>query len=283
MSESRNKATYILSVSLFCLAGAIVYFTVELTRITVQIPAILNSVEQTSEKIEPVVKEIGEIREQIPPIIEEVRQVREQIPPILEEVKLAREQVPPILEEVKQTREAIPPILEEVRKTREAIPPVLEEVKKTREAIPPMMEKGEKLIADAKQAGSKASEGAVTGFFTGIVKAPFKLIGGMGKSVFGALGLDVEGITEEDQKLVVETAVKVLKEAKLGDSSKWSNPDSGNNGAVTLKESKSIEGRDCRVIQNIVYIAGVEKINREITACLDENDEWQKYENSEND
>jgi len=62
MSDIRNLATYVLAISFFSLAAALVYFTVVLARVANQLPVIFSSVEQTSKTIEPVIKEIGEIR-----------------------------------------------------------------------------------------------------------------------------------------------------------------------------------------------------------------------------
>ena len=51
MNYTRNVASYLLALSVFSLAGALVYFTVEVTRISRQIPEILVSVEKTSKSI----------------------------------------------------------------------------------------------------------------------------------------------------------------------------------------------------------------------------------------
>jgi len=296
-----------LAISQFSLAAALIYFTIEISRIVIQIPDILSSVEKTSEKINPVVNEIGKVREQIPFILKEIEEVRKQIPSVLDEVKEVRQQLPAILVEVKEVREQIPAVLVEVKEIRQQVPLLLTEVKlyrqqiplildevksvrilvpdiltevaSTREAIPPMLAQGERMISEARSAGRQASEGAVTGVFTGIIKAPFKLVGGLGRSMFGSSSREVVGFTESDENLAGNTAVTILDHGKLGEKLSWANPESGNDGTVTFVEVKMIDGKECRVLMNIVRITGDEKIKNNVTACLNENSEWEMIEN----
>ncbi len=277
MMEKYNKVSYILAISQFSLAAALVYFALEFSRVATQIPEILSSVETTSEKIEPVLIEIGEIRAQIPSVLKEVKEIRKLISPVLDEVKLVREQLPAVLTEVKEVREQIPVLLAEAKAVRIIVPDVLKEVKRTREAIPPMLAQGERMIGAASKAGRRASEGAITGVITGILKAPFNLIGGLGRSMFGASAEKIKGLTEGDENMAARTAVAILAAGKLGESRNWNNSDSGNDGTVTIKEVKLIGGDECRVINNVVRIDGEEKINTDVTACLNDKLEWEMF------
>ncbi len=302
MGDRSKKVSYILAASQFCLAGALIYFTFELSRLATQIPDILSAVEKTSEKIEPVVNEVSEIRDQIPPILKEVEQVRKQIPAIIQEVQQIREQLPVVLAEMKEVRELVPSVLEEtkhiraqvplvltearlyrkqiplildeIKEVRIIIPDVLAEVERTREAIPPMLSQGERMIGEASKAGRRASEGAVTGVITGIFKAPFKLVGGLGRAMFGS-STQVSGLTEGDENLASNTAAAILATGYLGEKRQWANPDSGNDGTISIKEVKLIDGKECRVINSIVRIKGEEKINSDVTACRNKDSEWE--------
>ncbi|MEW8362382.1 MAG: hypothetical protein AB2721_09600, partial [Candidatus Thiodiazotropha sp.] len=69
-------ATYTLSAGLFAIAGAIVFFTIELSHIRQDLPALLTQVEKTSGKVDPILNEIREIRKLIPPILQEVDATR---------------------------------------------------------------------------------------------------------------------------------------------------------------------------------------------------------------
>lgn len=288
MNIKSNKASYILAISQFSLAAALIYFTYEVSRLTTQIPEILASIEHTSKKIEPVLSEIAEIRAQIPPTLKEIEEVRKQVPAVLKEVEQFRKLLPSILAEVKAVRQQVPlvlteaklyrkqisVVLEEVKEVRILIPDVLAEVERTREAIPPMLAQGERMIGEARVAGKQASEGAVTGVITGIFKAPFKLFGSLGRSMFRASSKKIDGLTDDDENLATQAAVTVLETGKLGESLNWKNPDSGNDGTVKIKDIKLIERNECRVINSIVRINGKEKINTDVTACLNEDSEW---------
>jgi len=251
VNDKRNIATYTLAVSLFSLAAAFVYFTIGLTRLANEAPAILEGIEKTSKQIEPVLK-------LIPPIVTEVTEIRKQIPNILDEVE--------------QVRILVPPILEEVKLTREAVPPILVEVKKTREAIPTMLTRADDLINNAGNIGKKSSEGAVTGVVTGILKAPFKLIGGAGKSLSSR---HANEITEKDRQVLEATVLRVLSSEDIGKTESWSNPDSGNNGVITLKEIKTISNRQCKIVNYIINIKHSKPIKENVTACLSDDNKWE--------
>lgn len=272
MNDKRNLATYIFSASIFCLAGALIYFTYVISQVGSQLPVILSGIEKASVNAKPVIEEIYKIRDLISPVTSEITELRKQIPPVLEEVKQTRELVPPLLVEIKKTRELTPFILEEVKKTREAIPAILEEVKLTRELVPKMLVKGEKIVKEARLIGKETSEGAVTGIFSGIVKAPFKLIGGM----FGSFNLDVDGITKKDTELALKAATAALTSEKIGEPYSWSNPDSGNNGVITAKEKKVINNRDCRLLTFATTVIDNKPVKGNITACLNEDGEWEE-------
>ena len=254
MSDKRNIATYTLAVSLFSLAAAFVYFTIGLTRLANQAPAILDGIEETSQQIEPVLK-------LIPPIVTEVTEIRKQIPKILNEVE--------------QVRILVPPILEEVKLTREAVPPILVEVKKTREAIPTMLTRADNLVNNAGNIGKKSSEGAVSGVITGILKAPFKLIGGAGKSLSGR---HANKMTEKDRQLSEATALRLLSSEEIGKTERWSNPDSKNNGVITLKEIKTISNHQCKVVNYTINIKNSKPIKENVTVCLSDDNKWELLE-----
>jgi len=276
--DARSFSIGFLAFSLICLSASIVYFTVHLSHIGEDIPDILMSIEETSNTVETVVKEVGPTRELIPPMINEVTEIRKQIPSIVKEVAEVRKQIPTILEEVKEVRQQIPVIIEEVEKIRPLVPLVLDEVKKTREAIPPMLSKADKIVANAKQMGKTTTEGAVTGVITGIIKTPFRITGDLGKSLFGDLRKNAQDVSAEDIELIKAALNKVLSSGRMGHTQKWSNPQSGNDGVVTLKTSAEIDKRDCRIIGFKIRIDNEERIDRDVTFCLNESSEWKPME-----
>ncbi|MBE9564287.1 MAG: hypothetical protein IMF17_03505, partial [Proteobacteria bacterium] len=88
--DAKLIASYLMSLSLFSLSAAIVYFTYQMSVISKQVPDVLISIDNTSEKIEPVIDEMSDIIALVPPILEEVEEVRKLIPPILKEVEQSR-------------------------------------------------------------------------------------------------------------------------------------------------------------------------------------------------
>ena len=286
--DGRNFSISLLAFSLTCLSGSIVFFAIQFIIINREIPEILAGIEKASEKVESAVKEaehvrelipsitneVAETRKQVPSILKEVSEFRKQIPAILEEVNEINQKIPAALEEVKEIRQQIPVIIGEVDKIRPLVPLVLDEFKKTREAIPPMLSKADKIVTDAKQIGKTTTEGAVTGVITGIVRTPFEIAGGLGKAIFGGLGENAEEVTEKDLELIKLATYQVLSTAKPAHTRKWSNPQSGNNGTVTMKKFAVIDERDCRILNYIVEINHKERINKDVSFCLDEDSIW---------
>ncbi len=303
--DARLLASYLMSLSLFALTGAIVYFTYQVAIVSKQIPDILTSIDSTSEKVEPIIDEVSKIVDLVPPILEEVEATRKLIPPILKEVEQTRKMIPPILSEVEQTRKQIPAVLEEskairgelpamlasadkasaavtgiseqVEATRPLIPEVLKEVETTREAISPMMDRADVLIEKARVAGQQASEGAVTGLFTGIIKAPFALVGSAGKSIAGVAEKDVEKFSSKDFDLIETASLYLVNNGAVKESRKWDNAETGNHGTVTLdkiyKKGEYAE-IDCRTLSFKTYNNGDEVSSPSSSFCKDEKGEW---------
>ena len=298
---ARTVATFTLALSLFALAGAVIYFSLVVGSYRNEIPEILASIEQTTSKIEPVVEEVGKIRDTIPPILDEVARVRKQIPPILDEVAQVRKQIPAVLQEVRQTREQVPLLLKEVERTRQdlpqvlasadkasaaitvaakevqatrpLVPKILAEVKTTRESIPPMLDKADVMIDKARRAGREASSGAVTGIFTGILTAPFALVGSVGESL-GMTRSQAREYSDQDMAMLKKTSEAVLAMTEVGAFKEWHNPDSGFHGKITLQSIDKSATEDCRSI--FVQAWKKKKLKHESTSrvCLDEEGKW---------
>ncbi len=286
-------ASYLFSLSLFALAGSLVYFTVEIAAVSKHIPDILTGIDNTSEKIEPVIDEVGEIIALIPPILKEIEETRKLIPPILKQVEQTRKQIPSILKETAAIRKELPAILasadkasravviisKEIEATRPLISEALIEVKTTRESIPPMMDEAYALIQEARIAGKEASEGAITGVFTGIIKAPFALIGGAGRAIAGVPDEYTDEYEESDFKLIEKASLRLLNKGLEGDSRKWKNPETGNRGAITLtriyiEEGVFSDNTECREL-NIDLFVDDKKIEETNPRLCKDGDGWE--------
>lgn len=307
--SARLVASYLLSLSLFALAGSIVYFTYEVAMVSKQIPDILLRIDSTSEKVEPILGDVGEIIDLVPPILKEIEEVRKLVPPILKEVEQTRKMIPPILSEVEQTRNQIPAVLKEseairgelpavlasadkasaavadvskqVEATRPLIPEVLKEVETTREAIPPMMDKADVLIEKARVAGQEASEGAVTGLFTGIIRAPFALMEGAGNSFANLTEEEAKAFDEKDFSLVKQASLLLVNSGATGEQRKWANDKSGNHGTVKLISiytKGEYSDIDCRTLHITLYTKGKLIKEGDRSFCKNDKGEWDLVE-----
>ncbi len=311
MVDSKLLTSYVLSAAVFSLAGAIVYFTVTLARIAVGVPAILELVQVTQEKVDPIVDEVTEIRKLVPTILEEVEQIRltvlpplldevakirghlpaileessrirQSISPILEEVVGYREQIPLILEQVDNIQSQIPAILTVVEDVRETIPDVIAEVEAVRETVPDILAEVEavrfvmrevmddagQLVAEMHGVGKKASEGAVTGIFTGIIKAPLSLATGLGSA------LHVPQLTKEDEAIIHQEATILVDTGKLRSKRNWENKKSGRKGTITILSIDTSSDQKCLVLRTTVY-KGKKKLGEgEKSVCQQEDGTW---------
>ncbi len=274
MSDKPYIVTYLLPLSILSLSAALIYFSLILSQVVNELPFLLEKIEVTSKNIKPVVTEVSKIRELIPPITHEVTELRKKIPAILEEVKKTRELVPSVIAEIKNVREITPSILKEVKQTRESIPAILKEVETTRKEIPGLLVKGENIIKNAQQIAKKTGEGAVTGVFTGIIKAPFKLIGG----IFNLDHLAYKNITSEDRELVLKATDDALNSGEINKSYAWSNENSKNKGTVTVTKKEMIESRDCRLVKFTIKIPNKKPIENEHSVCLNDGGVWEEYQ-----
>jgi len=301
----KQLASYLLSLSLFALAGAIVYFTYEMASVSKQIPDILVRIDNTTEKIEPIIEKVSEIVDLVPPILKEVEATRKLIPPILKEVEQTRKLIPPILDEVAQTRQQIPAVLKEseairgelpavlasadkasaavtdvakqVEKTRPLIPKVIKEIETTRESIPGMMAQADVLIEKARVVGKEASQGAVTGFFKGIILAPFALVGDAGKSIIGLSETEAKQLNETDFNLVEKAVLELLNNGSTGEKRQWANPGNDTHGVVTLVdiyEKDDFSEDECRKLDLELFKNGKEMQNTSRSFCKDDEGKW---------
>ena len=303
ISRPHLYGIYLSAFSMLALAAALVYFTVQLVGVTRQIPDILLTIEQTSEKIGPVVTEISEIRELIPPILDEVAETRkvivpaieeyaktnEQIPRFLDEIEATRKQIPDILNQVEATRAMLPDVMKtvggashavvtiskEIEESRPLVPVVLAEVEKTRESIPPMLDRADELIANARVAGREASRGAVSGVFSGILMAPFVFVGDVGRQIAGVSEDAAKKLSKKDYSLIEEATSEILEQGKIGDVKVWENKRSGSSGSVKLLNITSgFYDNECREIYLELYNKGEQLQKKELTLCRNDDDEW---------
>ena len=233
----------------------------EVNEIRKQIPAIMAEVEAVRKLVPTVTGEVAATRAQIPPLLERVDAITRQIDPILKQLEAttavvdeAQKQIPSILEtadraigSLDDTREQVVPLvpqaLDEIRLTREKIDPTLDRVEIL---VDDAYARAQEAIASAQAAGQQASEGAVKGFFTGIIKLPFQLVGTIASPITKNIKPEVaKQLTEKDVELMVEAANTVIQSDQVDREQRWNNPESGNSGSITILRFYELEGLDC--------------------------------------
>lgn len=302
MVDKINKPSTLLAVSILAMAASLAYFTFELSQFIRQVPDILDNIESTSKKIEPVLKEVSQIRDLIPPILAEVGATREQITAILEEIKGVRKTIPPILLEVSKTREQLPAVLNEVAAVREELPSMLASADKASEAVvsvstemnayqpiatdalsqleevrkqlPVTLDRVDGMIDKARVAARDASSGMVTGALGGLITAPFRLVGNFGSSVMGLSKDEADDYTEEDIALVQKHGKDLITEGKLNDSRSWSNEDTDQRFNVTLIKIYSNSDKECRDLHFQAWENSKLALEKDIKLCLTDKGEW---------
>ena len=294
----------LIVASRFALAAAIVYFAWQLALINDKIPAITGSVDQVSQQIEPVLAEVREIRQEIhqlqslvPPILTEVGAVRQQIPAVVAEVAQVRQQIPHILTEVAQVRAQIPPLLATadqaiiaLNTTRDDVVPLvplaLDEIRLTRESIEPTLDRVEYMVDDAfskadsailsaGDAGKKASEGAVSGFFTGLIKLPFQLVGTLASPVVKSVDADVlKQLDEKDIELIAEAANRAVDASGRSEEQYWENPQSGKSGSIHVLRNFESRGFECLEARIVIRHKSRQLSDETNQFCKNAEDRW---------
>jgi surface antigen len=269
-----------------------------------EVKAIRLEITEVRKLVPDILAEVAEVRKQVPVVVAEVAEVRQQIPPILSRVELINQQVVPILQRIDKTvavvddtQRQIPQILTTadnaivaLNKTREEVVPlvprVLEEIKLTRDKVDPTLDRVDDLVEDvyfksldaigtAGSAGKEASEGAVKGFFTGLIKLPFELVGTLASPIVNSIDKDVaKQLTEKDIELMAEAGKRAVESNRVDRERRWKNPDSGNSGSMTLIRKYQLQGSECVEIRVRINNKRKQIMDKLDNFCLNQENEW---------
>lgn len=258
-----NNTSQILNiVSRFAIALAILYFAYQLSRIVDNLPIVQQSLSQVSQQVPPVLKEVEQVRL-------EINAIRQQIPEVLNIADRAI--ITANMAEAKVTN-LLPEVLNEVRLTREKIDPTLKQVDGL---IDKASAKAHGAIARAKGVGQEASEGAVTGFFSGIIKLPFKLIGTLASPILGSIDSDIaKQLTKKDIELLGEAGKQASNSQKLEQSHRWKNPESGNSGAITILRKFEVDQKNCVEVKIVINKHDSSIMEKTEAYCHNQDGDW---------
>jgi len=288
MKNLTDISRILFSLSILVLSGSIVYFTYEVSRVRTDLPDLLTKLENTSRIIDPVLTQVADINKLIPPILEEVKQTRELIPPMINEISEIRKEIPAILKEIEETRKIIPDVLKEVEETRKVVPDVLKEVKLTRKQIPPVLKEvkdtreympiliddANKLVDKARVAGRDASQGAVTGFFSGIFRAPFAIVGDIGTTVFSLNENEKKEYDQDELSEVYKVAFELLNDENIGATKEVVTKDGQITTKITLTDIDNSGEFPCKTIHFYSTKSGKVLSDKINTVCKNEEGKW---------
>ena len=213
----------------------------------------------------------------IPPILSEVEETRKQIPALLKESEAIRGELPAVLASADKASDAVAGVSKQVEATRPLVTDVLQEVATTRESIPPMMDRADVLIEKARVAGKEASEGAVTGLFTGIIRAPFALVASAGRGLTDLSEEEAKTFNDKDFSLVKQASLYLLNNGSKGDRREWRNEDSENRGIVQLTRiytGGEYSEIDCRTLKITLHKQDKLVKDSQRSFCKNDEGEW---------
>lgn len=287
------------AIGLLALAGAIVLFSLEVQQLRLQLPLLLKQVDETAQRVSPIIDEIAELKQFLPQIIKQsegyqrlipevllrVDTVNQQVPIILKEVSTITHSIAPILKQSDAWRSELPALLKLVRKTNKTIadtnqqiantlpkiPLILAESKALRKEVPIILTKAEVLVGQVEQVGQEASKGVVTGFVGGILSTPFSVLGKIGESTTKMLGLQSsDSLSKQDKKSYNQAMTRLMVEPVKGANQSWSNHDTGNKGTITISDILQREQKKCyQFISHFSIAKGKDQGNHKLTteAC----------------
>ncbi len=107
-----------------------------------------------------------------------------------------------------------------------------------------------------------AAGGGAAGIIGGV------LLGGL---VGGAIG---NALDQKDKEMAAQAAQRAFENSRIGESSAWKNPDSGNSGSITpTRTYQAPSGQYCREYQQDIVIGG--EVNKSHgTACRQPDGSW---------
>jgi len=289
------------AIGLLSLAAAIIFFSFEVQQLRKQLPTILNQVDETVQRVSPIIDELSTLQKFLPQIIEQSQGYQQLIPEVLARIDIINQQVPIITNEVSIISQSIAPILKQTETWRLELPMLLKRVDETnktiastnlqieqllptiplilaesealRNDIPVMLSEADTLIEKAEQAGQNASKGVVTGFVGGILSTPFSLIGKLSENTIKILRFqDPDTLSKQDKQFYNQAMNRLMKKPIEGNSQSWKNVNTGNKGTITISEVVQKEQQSCyQFISQFVIAEGDDQGSHELAteACKD--------------
>lgn len=233
---------------------------------------IADKMEKAAGSLPEILEETRKTREMVPDVLKRIDGVDAKIPLILGEMKKYREELPKIRKSVDQAAVSVQGITNEMSQIRPLIPAILSEVEQTRNAVPDMLDQAERIASQGENFGADASKGAVTGlvnlFNPLVISRQLKELVLPGKSA--------SELTTEDFRLIRETTLELVKVGSKGATMKWRNPESRNEGKMSVIREFEENGEACKELRQEIWSKREKTHDFNMVFCRQANGEWVK-------
>lgn len=289
MSTPQEKRAYLLPFALILLAGSITYLAFQIQQFIAQLPQIEKTLTAYEPHIPSIVEEVAQVRQTVPMLVDEIAKVRstvekveQQIPLILATVDTTTQVmdtqlnktlplIPDIIDTanktsvsinnasaaVKELTPAVPSIISTVNATTEQIDRTTRQIAVSTNAIAPALDRAELIVASAKEIGAETGEGAVTGFFKGILKSPVTLIEGIASPIVNGLSPEIQRqLTKDDAIAMQNTLDDLWASNKSSVTGQWRNSKTGSFGTIELTNRRSIDQQLCYDAEMSINVKG---------------------------
>ncbi len=272
---------FVLAAALALLAASIAYFAYVVKKIDRNLPTIAERTQTASESVSLAAQQVKEIIPHIPFILAETGKIRASVAEVLKESAEVRNEsaalrlrvekmqavLPDILTESASIRAMLPGVIDEVADMRTTLKQTTAEIKAVRESLPTTLVAVETLIDKADATGKRASEGAISGLLTGIVKAPYSVVRDLGETFKWEKNAS---ISQKDLTMIISSANRVLSLDKVGERSPFTNDDQSLAGFVELVKMNALGRDECKRIR--ISINGIDDVSK--TACQNKEGSW---------
>lgn len=293
MTKRENWITSTLAASNFALAGAVIFFALQLGGAVRVLPTVAQSLETVGEDSKPLNETLQAYLPAINQALDEVEAVRTALPAILDEVAAVRQAtqalVPDVMMEIERVRSELPGMLTAVEKVTASadgisqqvaqiqllVPDVLAESAAIRAALPDAMVQAEQLIIQAERATDRAAEGAVGSIVVGAVKTPFRLIPGVVRDEDARRATGTDRLMPEDLELFVASMTELLALDEPA-SRTWQNEETGVRGMLTVTSHYTRNGRSCRRVRNQAWREGERLADTVFRLCRGPDGKWER-------
>lgn len=146
---------------------------------------------------------------------------------------------------------------------------ILKESAALRKEIPLYLDRAERMIASIDSAGKRASEGAVTGLATGILKTPGALLKNLGQVFSG-----IPKMTSEDKDVLAVEFAYILDQAVVGTTRDFYVPQTGRRGTITLRMATELDTQSLRVVELQSGLPGSKSQQLELTISRNHGEDW---------